>query len=121
MGLSIRNVEKVVKIVLEKLAGIECDRLPKSTFSKYMLIEARGLAQLQTASELADFEDGLVLQSDGTSKKGHSFSTFDAAQSNSQFYVLGMTEVGAGDTQSQLDLLKKIISDLSDFSKKNFF
>lgn len=32
-----------------------------------------------------------------------------------------MTEVGAGDTQSQLDLLKKIISDLSDFSKKNFF
>ena len=67
MGLSTWNVQKVIKIVLEKLAGVECDRLPKSTFSKYMLIEAHGLAQLQIASELADCEDDLVLQSDGTS------------------------------------------------------
>ena len=119
-GLSTRNVEKVIKLVLEKLAGIECDQLPESTFNKYMLIEARGIAQLQIASELADCEDDLVLQSDGTSKKGHLFSTFDAAKSNGLFYVLGMREVGADDAQSQLDLLKKIIGHLSDFGKKNF-
>ena len=70
------------------------------------MIEARGLAQLQIASELADCEDDLVLQSDGTSKNG-------------QFYVLGMRGVGAGDAQSQLDLLKEIIGDLSNFGKKN--
>ena len=46
-GLSTRNVEKLIKLVLEKLAGIECDRLLKSTFSKYMLIETRGLVELQ--------------------------------------------------------------------------
>ena len=40
MGLSTQNVDKVSKIVLEKLEGIECDQLPNSTFSKYMLIEA---------------------------------------------------------------------------------
>ena len=114
MGLSTWNVEKVMKIVPEELAGIECDRLPKSTFSKYMLIEAQGL---QIASELAGCEDDLVLQSDGMSKKGHSFSTFDAAKSNGQFYVLDMREVGAGDVQSQLDLLKEIIGDLSNFGK----
>ena len=114
MGLSTWNVEKVMKIVPEELAGIECDRLPKSTFSKYMLIEAQGL---QIASELADCEDDLVLQSDGISKKGHSFSTFDAAKSNGQFYVLDMREVSAGDVQSQLDLLKEIIGDLSNFGK----
>ena len=34
MGLTTRNVEKVIKIVLEKLAGIECNRLQKATFSK---------------------------------------------------------------------------------------
>ena len=61
MGLSTRNVEKVIKLVLEKLAGIECNRLAKSTFSKYMLIEARELAQLQIASELDDCEENLVL------------------------------------------------------------
>ena len=33
MGLSNRNVEKVIKIVLEKLASTECDRLPKATLA----------------------------------------------------------------------------------------
>ena len=120
MGLSTRNVEKVIKLLLEKLAGTEYDRLPKSTFSKYMLIEARGLAQLQIASELADCEEDLVLQSDGTSKKGHSFTTFDASKSNGQFYVLGLREVGSGDAQAQLDLLKEVVGDVNEFAKKIF-
>ena len=34
-------------------------------------------------------------------------------------FVLDMREVGAGDAQSQLDLLKEIIGDLSNFGKKN--
>ena len=128
MGLSTRNVEKVIKIVLEKvikivlekLAGIECDRLPKATFSKYMLIEACGLAQLHIASELVNCEDDdLVLQSDGTSKKGHSYTTFDATNNEGQFFVLGMQEVGAGDAQTQLDLLKEIMGDISSFNKED--
>ena len=32
-----------------------------------------------------------------------------------------MREVGAGDAQSQIDLLKEITGDLSDFGQKNFF
>ena len=50
-GESSRNVEKVVRIVLEKLAGITCDRLPKATFCKDMLYGARVFAQFQVASE----------------------------------------------------------------------
>ena len=61
MGLSTQNVDKVSKMVLEKLEGIECDQLPNSTFSKYMSIEAWGLGQPQITSELADCEDDLVL------------------------------------------------------------
>ena len=117
---STRNVEKVIKIVLEKLAGIECERLPKATFSICMLIEAHGRAQLQIASKLANCEDDdLVLQSDGTSKKGHSYTTFDATNNEEQFFVLGMQEVGAGDTQTQLDLLKEIMGDISSFNKED--
>ena len=73
MGLCTHNVEKVIKIVLEKLAGIECDRLPKSTFSKYMLIEARGLAKLQIASQPADREDDLVYSQMAQVKKAIHF------------------------------------------------
>ena len=70
MDLSTRNVEKLIKIVLEKFTGTECDRLPKATISKYMLIEALRLAQLHMVSELANCEDDdLVLWSDGTIKK----------------------------------------------------
>ena len=122
MGLSTRNVKKVIKIVLEKLAGVECERLPKATFSKYMLIETRGLAELQIAAELANCEDNdLVLQSDGTSKKGHSYTTFDATNNEGQFFVLGMREVGAGDAQTQLDLLKEIMGDISSFKKEDIY
>ena len=34
------------------LAGIEVDRLPKTTAAKYITLEARGIAQIQVASEL---------------------------------------------------------------------
>ena len=122
MGLTTRNVEKVTKIVLEKLADIECNRLQKATFSKYMLIKARGLAQLQIASELANCEDDdLVLQSDGTCKKGYSYTTFDVTNNEGQFFVLGMREVGAGDAQTQLELLKEIMGDNSSFNKEDIY
>ena len=35
-------------------------------------------------------------------------------------FALDMREVGAGDVQSQLDLLKEIIGDLSNFGNKIF-
>ena len=64
--------------------------------------------------------EDLVLQSDGTSKKGHSFTTFDASKSNGQFYVLGLREVGSGDAQVQLDLLKEVVGNVNEFVKKDF-
>ena len=69
MGFSTRNVEKLIKIVLEKFTGTECDRLPKATISKHMLIEALKLAWLHMVSELANCEDDDLLRSDGTIKK----------------------------------------------------
>ena len=105
MGFSTRNVENLMKLVLEKLVGFEYDRLPKSTFSKYMLIEAGELAQHQIASELADYEEDLVLPPDGKGKKDHSFTTFDTSKSSAQFYILGLHEVGSGDAEAELHLL----------------
>ena len=69
MALRTRNSGIVIKLVLKKLAGIECNSLGQLTFSKYMLIEAHGLVQLQIASKLADCEEDLVLKSMGQAKK----------------------------------------------------
>ena len=120
-GVSSRNVEKVVRIVLEKLAGITCDRLPKATFSKDMLYEARALAQFQVASELNCSDADFCLQSDGTSKKGHSYMTYDASKKSGEVFVLGLREVGSGDAQAQLDLLKEVAGNISDASSKSNF
>ena len=120
-GVSSRNVEKVVRIVLEKLAGITYDRLPKATFSKDMLYEARALAQFQVASELKCSDADFCLQSDGTSKKGHSYMTYDASKKSGEVFVLGLREVGSGDAQAQLDLLKEVVGDISDASSKSNF
>ena len=77
MGVSTRNVERVIRLVLEKVAGIKVDRLPSECFARYMLVEARGLAQYQIAFELVDNCSDMTLHSDGTSKKGLSYLTFD--------------------------------------------
>ena len=45
MGVSTRNVEEVIRLVLEKVAGIKVDRLPSECFARYMLMAACGLAQ----------------------------------------------------------------------------
>ena len=87
---------------MEKLAAITCDRLPKATFSKDMLYEARTLAQFQVASELNCSHADFCLQSDGTSKKGHSYMMYDASK-KSEVFVVGLQEVGSSDAQAQLD------------------
>ena len=76
-------LKKLINLyILENVVGIGYDCLPKSSFSKYMLIEAHRLAQLQITSELADYEENLVLLLDGTSKKSHSLTTFNVSKSN---------------------------------------
>ena len=52
-GVSANKVEKVVNIALTKIAGVQVDRLPKSTYAKDMGIEVRGMAQYHVASELS--------------------------------------------------------------------
>ena len=117
MGLSTRNAEKVVVLVLKKLAVIECDPLPKLSFSKYILIEARRLAQLQIGSKLAACEEDLVLKSMEQAKKGHSFIPFNASKSAGQFHVLSLYEVVSGYPQAQMVLLKEVVGDVSEFTK----
>ena len=112
MGVSTRNVEKVIRLVLEKVAGIKVDRLPSECFARYMLVEARGLAQYQIAFELVDNCSDMTLHSDGTSKKGRSYLTFDGKTNDGRLYVLGLREVGAADAQSQLDVFCEVLEEV---------
>jgi hypothetical protein len=61
------GVKNVVQTVLEKMASIKVDRLPKKTFSETMLIEAKILAQLQATEAMLDSSNN-TLHTDGTKK-----------------------------------------------------
>ena len=71
-GLSARNVQHAIEVVLKELADIEVEQLPNTAFANYMLLEARMLAQIQVSDEVtADFiiNEENTLHSDRTSKK----------------------------------------------------
>ena len=112
MGISTRNVERYVRLVLEKLAEAKVGRLPKVTFAKDMFLEARGLAQIHVATKLLDSkENPLTLYSDGTSEHGHSYTTFDV-QSGKEVFVVGLREVGGAYARGQLSLFKEVLEDV---------
>ena len=126
MGLSSRNVEKCVRLVLEKLAKVKAGRLPKVTFTKNMFLEARHLVQIHVASVLSENQGNLTLHSDGTSKHGRSYTTYNI-QAGEDILVVGMRDIGA-DAQCQLDLFQDVLDEVgetlgkggNDFGKKVF-
>ena len=115
--VSARNVKRAIE-VLEELVGIEVDKLPKATIANYMLLEARMVAQIQVADELtrADFSLNAknTLHSDGTSRKGHSYQTYDIKMNDGTTLVAGLLCVGGSDSQTQLDTFKEVVSGISD-------
>ena len=116
------NVDKVIKIVLEKVADIECDRLQEAIFRKYILIRACGLAQLQITSDFGNCEyDDLVLQSDATSMKGHSYTTFKATVNEGNFFLFGYARSRYTSCPNLACPVQKVMSDISSFNKEDSY
>ena len=113
-GASAKKIEKiVVNIVLTKIAGLQVDTLPKLPYAKDMGIEVRGMAQYHVASEVCSESEcqNKRLHSDGTTKFGPSYTTFEVQKSDPQLLVAEMREVGTADAQTQLDVFQEILGD----------
>ena len=111
MGLSSRNVEKCVCLILENLAKVKVGRLPEKTFTKNVFLEATCLAQIHVASVLSKNQGNLALHSDGTTKHGRLYTTYDV-QSGEDVLVAGMREIGGADALSQLDLFHEYLDEV---------
>ena len=72
-----------------------------------MLYETWALAQFQVASESNCSDADFCLQSDGTSKKGRSYMTYDASKESGVVFVLCLWEVGSGDVEDSLIFWKR--------------
>ena len=114
MGVSAENCEKVVREVLEEMAGVTVGRLLKETFARSMYLKARRMAQMQVNEELVDKwdEESRTLLSDGTSKWHHKYLTYQIKKDDGKCLVLGMREVAGGDAETQLNVLKEVMKEV---------
>lgn len=76
-NVGIKRVEPIIRAVL-KLANVTCHQLPQPTAISDMLLEGRVLSQIQLAETLTASENN-TLHSDGTTKFGHKYSSFQVS------------------------------------------
>ena len=110
LNVGIRQVEPVIRSVLKNIAGYEVDKLPQRGTLVRMYAEMKGLACQQVAEELSK-QENLTLHSDGTSKFGQHYGSFQISVTGSA-YTLGLSEMLTGSAEKTLDTLKQILDDI---------
>ena len=80
LNIGIRNVDPVIRTVLNFLANKSIGRLPSHTVLCRMMIEGLSVAEMQLGEKLTEVgNDNFTIQTDGTTKYGDHFATFDIA------------------------------------------
>lgn len=111
LNVGIRNIDPVIRAVMSTLAHQSVGRLPSHTVLCRMM-EGLSLAEIQLGEKLSeDNKDNFTIQTDGTTKYGQHFATFDVATGDAT-YTLGLRHVFSGSAQNTLDTLKEILDDL---------
>ena len=93
LNVGIKNVEPVIRSVLKHITSFEIKKLPHLTTLTRMFSEMKGLACQQLSEELQK-GDNLTLHSDGTSKYGQHFYSFQLSTPDTT-YSLGLTEMSS--------------------------
>ena len=92
MNVGVKNVDPIIRIVLSNIAGTTVDRLPKYTTIVEMLPEMKALAYKQIAEKLLVSQQ-LTLNSDGTSKFGQHYGSFQVSTTQSSYSEVTITEM----------------------------
>ncbi|MBN3312970.1 SPIN4 protein, partial [Atractosteus spatula] len=111
MGVSARKASQIVRLVLDKLVGIQVDRLPGESFCKYLVLEARQVS-LQHLKEKLLQESNLTLATDGTTKYGHKYGTAGISFQDGSRMHLGLREQASGSAQCIFDTVREMVKDV---------
>ena len=117
-GVGIKQTQNVIISVLKNLASIEVSEteLPGTTFARSQFEEARLLAFAQLGTTLSKGYQSAnnTLQSDGTSKFGKHYGTYDVRVKSGENLVLGVRPMVTGDSETVLSELLTILKDVED-------
>ena len=118
LNVGVRNVKAVISTVLKNITHKSVERLPCQTTLCDMMVESLTVAQAQLGEELTREECNYhTLQTDGTTKYGDHFATYDIA-TNETIYHLGLRQIFSGSAQNTLETLTEILEDLNVVSKE---
>ncbi|XP_052088201.1 uncharacterized protein LOC127725313 [Mytilus californianus] len=112
MRVGAKNVPKIIKTVMEKMTGMTPQRLPGSTFAKYMLLEARSVALVHLKEEIQSSEGNITVGPDGTTKFGHHYGAISISLSGKTM-CMGMRDMACGDAEAYRKLLEGIITEMT--------
>ena len=116
MNVATNQVEPVIRSVLLNIASVEVGELPKSSTLCGMLVEMKSIAYDQISEQISS-QDNVTLHSDGTSKFGEHYGSYQISTEDSS-YSLGLCEMLTGSAELTLHTFKQIIGDLSIVSGK---
>lgn len=112
LNVGIRNVELVIRSVMKHIVHQPIGRLPSHTVLCRMMLEGLSLSEIQLGEILSEEDmQNFTIQTDGTTKYGNHFATFDIATTDGS-YTLGIRLVFSGSAQNTLETLKEILDDL---------
>ncbi len=121
LNVGVRNVKPVIKSVLQNIAQKSVGKLPSKSSLCDMMLECLTLAQAQLGEQLAcDDKDYFTLHTDGTTKYGEHFGTYDVTTED-KTYHLGLRHVFSGSAQTTLDTFLEILEDLDTVCKETGF
>ncbi|GAQ91466.1 hypothetical protein KFL_007900010 [Klebsormidium nitens] len=122
------QIERVLRLVLWKLAGRKLGKLPSESLCKEFYREMLALSHLHLAEVFGgEAEEADTLHSDGTSKWQDKFTGFQLTRLEpvkverggrmvtelvQRSYTLGMRQVADGTAEGALEMLKEILGDV---------
>ena len=110
MNVGVKNVQPVILSVLKHIADISVERLPHLTTCSRILTEMKALS-LQQVYEKVTENDNACIHSDGTTKFGKHYSSYQISTEDSS-YSIGLQEIACGSAANTLEALKCILQDI---------
>ena len=107
----VKKIAPIVRCVLKNIAHKSVQRLPSYGWTCQMILETLTVAQAQLGDGLADASDFATIQTDGTTKYGVKYATYDI-KVESLTYSLGLRHVFSGSSRDTLETFKEILSDI---------
>ena len=111
LNVGVKKVAPIVRCVLKNVAHKSVQRLPSYSLTCQMILETLTVAQAQLGDGLAEANNFVTIQTDGTTKYGEHFTTYDV-KVESVTYCLGLRHVFSGSSRDTLETFKEILSDI---------